>query len=125
MKQELEEKLIAQYPSLFRDKDKPETESLMCFGCECGDGWYGIIDAVCAVITGHAKQNSKTADFRWTQIKEKFGALRLYHFGGADDYIVGALQMAESLSSRTCETCGKPGTRRGGGWVVTLCDDCA
>ena len=44
MKQELEQQLIAKYPKLFGDVNKSPMESLMCFGCECGDGWYDILD---------------------------------------------------------------------------------
>lgn len=55
------------------------------------------------------------------QIKEKFGGLRFYYDGG-DDYIRGLESMAESWAGRTCETCGEKGTRRGGGWIRTLCD---
>jgi len=28
------------------------------------------------------------------------------------------------LSFKTCELCGKPGSRRGDGWVRTLCTPC-
>ena len=56
------------------------------------------------------------------QVKEKFGTLRFYYSGG-DDYIRGMVSMAESMSGCTCEECGKPGGRRGGGWIVTLCDE--
>lgn len=31
---------------------------------------------------------------------------------------------AELNSTEICEKCGKPGKRRGGGWVYTLCDEC-
>ena len=54
------------------------------------------------------------------QVKEKFGTLRFYYSGG-DDYIRGLVSMAESMSGVTCETCGKPGTRTGGGWIKTVC----
>lgn len=57
-----------------------------------------------------------------TQIKEKFGTLRFYYTGG-DDYIDGLVRMAESMSAVTCETCGNPGERHGGGWVTTLCKE--
>jgi hypothetical protein len=54
------------------------------------------------------------------QVKEKFGTLRFYYSGG-DEYISGLVSMAESMSGVTCEECGKPGTRTGGGWVKTVC----
>jgi len=56
------------------------------------------------------------------QVKEKFGTLRFYYTGG-DDYISGMVTMAESMSGVTCEECGKPGERVGGGWITTLCEE--
>jgi hypothetical protein len=57
-----------------------------------------------------------------TQVKEKFGTLRFYYDGG-DDYIRGLDAMADSMSGRICEDCGKPGKRTTGGWIRTLCDE--
>jgi hypothetical protein len=59
----------------------------------------------------------------FTQIKEKYGTLRVYYRGG-DDYCQGIIAMAEHMSSVTCEDCGVPGKVRDGGWIRTLCDDC-
>ena len=59
----------------------------------------------------------------FTQIKEKYGTLRVYYSGG-DDFCQGVIDMAESMSSVTCEDCGVPGKAREGGWIRTLCDDC-
>ena len=56
------------------------------------------------------------------QVKEKFGTLRFYYSGG-DDVIDGMVQIAESMTSVTCEVCGNVGRRRGSGWVRTLCDE--
>jgi len=124
MKAELEEQLIAKYPELFQDKDAPPTESLMCFGCECGDGWFAIIDAACDLISRHVKGQAEYAEFRWVQIKEKYGTLRLYSSGRYDDYTAGVIAMAERASAMTCETCGQPGKRNDEGWISTLCDTC-
>jgi hypothetical protein len=57
------------------------------------------------------------------QVKEKFGTLRFYYTGG-DDVIDGMVRMAESMTEVTCEECGNPGKRRGGGWVHTYCTPC-
>lgn len=57
-----------------------------------------------------------------TQIKEKFGGLRFYYYGG-DDYIRGVVTMAEEMSYRTCEECGAPGTSTESGWIRTLCKE--
>lgn len=57
------------------------------------------------------------------QIKEKFGGLRFYFYGG-DEFCEGVVHMAESMSYKTCETCGKPGKPNEVGWISTLCEDC-
>jgi hypothetical protein len=59
----------------------------------------------------------------FTQIKEKFGTLRVYSRGG-DEYCAGIIAMATSMSYITCEECGNPGKSRDGGWIRTLCDNC-
>lgn len=56
----------------------------------------------------------------FSQVKEKFGCLRVYYYGG-DDYIDGLVRMAESMSARTCEECGCPGKIYGPGWYTALC----
>lgn len=44
MNQELEKKIAEKYPKLFINKNLSPRETLICFGCECGDGWYKILD---------------------------------------------------------------------------------
>lgn len=124
MNLELTKKLIEKYPQLFADTDKPATDSLMCFGCECGDGWFNIIDMACALIAHHIEHKPEKDVFRWVQIKEKYGTLRLY-LSGHDEYIAGVIDMAEALSSRVCEVCGCPGSVIGAGWLMARCDSCA
>ncbi len=51
MKIELQDKLKSRYPVLFAGTSKGLNESLMAFGCECGDGWYPLIDETCRLIT--------------------------------------------------------------------------
>lgn len=145
MTPELDQHIREKYPLIFSQR------------CEMsvGDGWFDIIDKLCANIQGHINHvvtqrsyaiswNDKVNDpnHEWdafsareerkvpelveqvvaTQIKEKFGTLRFYYHGG-DDYIRGLEAMADSMSSVTCEECGKPGKLRSGGWIRTLCDE--
>ena len=44
MREELEKRLFAIEPSFFNRTSM--RESLMCFGFECGDGWYPLVDAL-------------------------------------------------------------------------------
>lgn len=118
----------------------PEMFSQPYGGICVGEGWWPIIEALCARIDSYTKWKNNTrqallksnpynhkipdkiAQVVVTQIKEKFGGLRFYYEGG-DEYIDGVVDMAELWASRTCEECGKPGQSRSGGWIRTLCDE--
>lgn len=120
MSPELEKKLVEKYPNLFRDKDLPPTESLMCYGCDHDDGWYDILETMCSIISRHLEGSEDEHPYRFTQIKEKFGVLRVYGSGG-DDYIDGVVDMAEGMSRKTCEVTGDTGVLHcGGNWLKTL-----
>lgn len=47
MKAELQDKLYEKYPKIFGQKDLDMTQTAMCWGISCGDGWYNIIDNLC------------------------------------------------------------------------------
>lgn len=124
MNAELETRLSELYPSLFRGQDMPVTENLMSFGCECSDGWFRLINTACSLIASHqTNQRPRPPDFLFTQIKEKYGTLRMYSDGG-DDYTDGVISMAEAMSAYTCELCGAPGKIGGVGWLTTRCGKC-
>ena len=53
MKTELDNKLCADYPKIFKNRRAPMTETAMCWGFDCGDGWFNIIDKMCANIQSH------------------------------------------------------------------------
>ena len=126
MKQELQDQLYAKYPQIFAQKDLPMTQTCMCWGIDTGDGWYQIIDELCAKIQDHVVEIRKThrkATIEATQVKEKFGALRFY-LNYSDDYIDNLVEEATKKSYKTCDVCGAPGHcaayRR---WWVTLCKE--
>jgi len=51
MRKELDEALCARYPLVFRDRNENMQNTAMCWGFECGDGWYNIIDTLCGLLT--------------------------------------------------------------------------
>jgi hypothetical protein len=51
MRKELDEALCAKYPLIFRDRHENMQVTAMCWGLECGDGWYNIIDTLCGLLT--------------------------------------------------------------------------
>lgn len=130
--------LYKKYPELFANKDKTPMQSCMCFGVECGLGWYDIISSACYQIKQHegnekglekCKQKndpsykSEYYPVTFDQIKEKFGGLRIY-FSGGDSYVEGVVSMAEEMSYKICENCGCPGKPNKEGWIITLCEKC-
>jgi len=121
--------LSEKYPKIF-----PYSE----FYIACGDGWYHILDTMCAAIQAHIDDrnaNRTTVNLVTgekeilppipqvvaIQIKEKFAGLRFYYDGG-DEYINGLVQMAELMCERTCEVCGDRGKLYTTGWHKTLCE---
>jgi len=146
MKEELDKLLCEKYPKMMVNRNKDMMETCMCWGFECGDGWFRLLDQLMGNIQHHIDWKEKQRDwavrFNSTappeeirpvpesipqvtldQVKEKFGTLRFYYTGG-DDYIRGLVSMAESMSGVTCEECGNPGERQGGGWIRTICAPC-
>ena len=128
MKQELDQKLCETYPKIFANRYADETTTAICWGFECKDGWYQLIDTLCETIQGYIDQNKKYNDIdipqvTAVQVKEKFGTLRFYYDGG-DDVIRGMVRLAENLSAEICENCGNPGNLIETGWMQTLCDTC-
>jgi len=135
MSPEKEQELYDKYPELFQNRLLRPSQSPMHFGCEHSDGWYGVLSSLCFMIKQHerniegqTKYKQKTdpeykSDYtpvRFTQIKEKFGGLNVYHSGG-DDYIHGLISMAEAMSYQICEICGEKGKPNKGGWIKTTC----
>lgn len=139
MSPDLQNQLYSNYPSIFRNKDKSMQESCMHWGIETGDGWYDLIDHMCAAFeglytTGFNIDNEyipvDAPKVVMDQIKTKYATLRAYHhlewpdsfceqakmypdaqkiMDRYSDYIDGIVHMAETMSGRTCEYTGKPG----------------
>ena len=195
MTRELQEKLYADFPELFQEKDLPITETCMCWGLECGDGWEPIIRQMCGQLKCartysmrlksplfysyrmHIWLENNTEKLRrwverklalqpyilripnpfkyvsflgwgvrFTQIKEKFGTLRVYYtiypktteeemlmldqkqlyaaYERYSGYVEGVTSFAEYLSSKTCEHDGSPGRLTGRRWLATRCTNC-
>lgn len=124
---ELDRKLCEKYPKIFADRHADMMATAMCWGFECGDGWFWLIDNLCHCIQNYIDANSKLRDIPQvvaTQVKEKYGGLRFYHDGG-NELIDGMVWFAEHLSYRICEVCGSTkdvSTTKG--WMMTRCAKC-
>jgi hypothetical protein len=100
MKQELCEELWSRYPKMFAGTEKVV--------CACGDGWFDLIDTLCERLQ-HWTDHNGAPQLELVQIKEKMGTLRFYLRQKASPEQQGMIWMAEAMSARLCETCGKPG----------------
>jgi len=123
MNKENTEYLWNKYPKIFQDKNADIRTSLIPFGFECHDGWFWLIDRLCSSIQGYIDNNNKEQVIA-TQVKEKFGSLSFYCYGG-DDVTFGMIWLAEHMSRHTCEECGS--TKDIGhttGWITSLCEKC-
>jgi hypothetical protein len=97
--------------------------------CECGDGWYDIIRVAAEEMLYKSKQEMK--EYKFVQIKEKFGGLRLY-YSPYSEYLSAYFNALETMSYVTCEITGKKGKLRTkkivngefvNAWMQTLCDE--
>lgn len=50
MTPDLDRKLVAKYPKMFKDRHGSTMETGMCWGFQCDDGWFDIIDALCSLL---------------------------------------------------------------------------
>ena len=84
------------------------------WGKETPQGWDKIVDPLIEKLN--------KAKLPIAQIKEKFAGLRVYldqNTEQSDEWI----RQAEEECSYTCMVCGEEGKKRGGGWLVVLCDE--
>ncbi|HDY90029.1 MAG TPA: hypothetical protein ENH82_18150 [bacterium] len=123
MKKELQQKLYNKYPELFVQKDLPMSQTCMCWGITTGDGWFYLIDNLCACITNYCKNNNKEIP-QAAQVKEKYGTLRFY-LDNEDTLIDGMIWLADYLSGTICEVCGSTeNVTQTKGWIQTICKPC-
>jgi hypothetical protein len=59
MKQELDKLLCEKYPKMMVNRNSPMTETCMCWGFECGDGWFNILDQLMGNIQHHIDWKEK------------------------------------------------------------------
>ena len=113
-------KLTARFPGFF-DVNMDMMESSMCFGFQCGDGWFNLIWELSEKL-----EQLVGKDFEITTIKEKFGGLRFYP-RKYDEKATALIGEYELQSENVCEECGEPSTLKkfkGGNWIYNMCDTC-
>ena len=151
MKQSLESQLYAIDPVFFRQKDLDMTQTCMCWGIECGDGWFAPIKRFVEQV---AVLNKVVAPLNMcivaSQIKSKWADFTCYwNLDVLDESIQkehskSEQQLLETIyklmdnavsgcteeCSHTCELCGKESPFNDevfacGSWLTVKCVECA
>lgn len=91
---------------------------------ECGAGWWPLIERVADAIDAY-NASHPDSPVEVSQIKEKFGGLRIYHYN-APEGIRQLIDETIATASHTCEKCGSTeGVTCGAdGILITLCSTC-
>lgn len=123
MDRELDDKLVAEFPNLYRDRHGSPSATCMCWGFEVSNGWFELIydlsnklEALILEMPDAERKNCKAS-----QTKEKFGGLR-FSMDGETEAMSALIDEAEALSYHICEECGAAGERRGGHYIKVACD---
>jgi hypothetical protein len=82
-----EKEIYEKYPKIFGDKDKPMTETCMCWGLEVPESWLPIIDELCDAMTNcgyvqyctEVKGGINFPQVVAEQVKQKYNELRFYY----------------------------------------------
>lgn len=135
--EEENKKLCAKYPFLawYGDPlytgytEEGEPDYSFTWEDELPEGWRKAFcpkmwDELKEILERHNYLNK----FRFTQIKEKWGALRIYDSGAPEeayDEIEDWEAKYEKLSEEVCINCGKPSKYMTLGWITFVCEGCA
>lgn len=126
---ELTEALYAEFPDLYRGHREPPEVSSMCWGFECGDGWFQLIHDLSRELTRYLEEHP-SIDLEVKQVKEKFGSLR-FHVRGGDEFTAKLIDDTCQRAKHVCELTGSEGRlcandrderRFSGSPVMVLCE---
>lgn len=107
LNQNLTEQLYLNFPHLYRSRHKTMYESGMCWGFQCGDGWFQILYDLSQKLSNYLIQHP-AVDFEVTQVKSKLGFLHVgLSFHNAD--LRKLIDLACQQAQITCELTGSQG----------------
>ncbi len=128
MTPEKDKELCEKFPFILQNRNESPKTHTMGRGFSCSDGWFDIIVRMFEKIKVSNEGLPDDQKAFASQVKEKFGVLRVYMRNGLTEAVESAIKEAVKESSSTCEKCGDTETaclRTNRSWVKTLCDTCA
>ncbi len=120
MSPDLDALLCSRYPALFAKRRLPTTVTAMCGDFSCDDGWFDLIDELCAKLQAAVAAGEISQPFT-DQVKQKFGELRFYAWPQSP-LAEALIDRARARSAVTCEVCGAAGVVRYLHGFQTVCD---
>ena len=82
MREELDKLLCEKYPKMMVNRNKNMQETCMCWGFDCGDGWFNILDQLMGNIQHHIdwkeKQRKWATDYNEMAAQAKAGNFDLF-----------------------------------------------
>lgn len=103
----LSEDIYKDFPQLYRGRYKSKYESAMCWGFDCGDGWFQLLYDLSLELSNYLAANP-ALDFEVVQVKSKLGILH-FRLNYRDATTERMIALARQRASVTCELTGKPG----------------
>lgn len=118
--------LIEEYPYLLpRDYTTDEVVENFDYEFVNGEydlpaGWFELFLQCCEDIKQPLMTSGHLDKFRFIQIKEKYGCMRIYT-NGVSNEIHNILAKYEFLSSKVCCVCGNPAAVQANDWISSYC----
>lgn len=114
------------YPrNVWTDRLVEDYDYSWCLGVdELPEGWVRLFLLFCKHLRKDLILHRYLDKFRFEQIKEKYGDMRLYNSGFPKESNGYELETIYSyLSTYVCQTCGKPAKYESRGWIAQECED--
>jgi uncharacterized Zn finger protein (UPF0148 family) len=125
---QLRKTLIEEYPylqprTMTTGKVHPDYDYQYIVGeHDLPEGWLELFLQACEDIKEPLEKAGCINDFRFMQVKEKYGQMRLYH-SGASQEVNDILDKYEFISEQVCSECGKPAIAITRGWICPFCEE--
>ena len=126
MTKHMRKKLIEEYPylqprNIFTNEISKDYDYQFIHGeYDLPDGWLELFLQMCEDIKEPLIKVDYLDKFRFLQIKEKYGSMRVYTYGATNE-VLDIIRKYEFLSAMVCCVCGKPANIRTYGYICPYC----
>lgn len=94
------------------------------FPLEIPAGWDALFLQFCEDAKKALIEANYLDNFRLSQVKEKYGQLRIYHEGAPREVEI-IIDKYEKMAGFICVDCGQPAEYMTTGWILPVCKECS